>query len=188
MKSKLTLQFLVLAFGFLASGLTSGLAQETTIKTGQSLQIKVTGIPQEDQVALGGVLTIGDDGLLRLQYINPVKAIGLKPSDLAKRIEAEYKSAEIYTNPTVNILAADPEGTRFISVLGEVRQPTNVPYRPGMTVLDAIAACGGFSDFAKPKEIKLVSGGETRVLDLRKAGGADASIKIKIGDQIIVPD
>ena len=105
-------------------------------------------------------------------------------------IEQKYKAADIYTRPTVNVAqqtaGADP--TQYISVLGEVKLPQNVPFRPGMTMVDAIAACGGFTDFAKPKKVKLVSGGQSRILDLSNLGSAGAVTKLKVGDSINVSD
>ncbi len=190
MKSNLLARFLMIVCGILATGISGAFAQEAALRVGQSFIIRVTGVPQEDQLALTQQYTIGDDGLIRLQYIDPVRAVGLKPSALGKVIEDKYKAAEIYTKPTVNVTAdnAGNDPTSYVTVLGEVRNPSNVPFRPGMTVLNAIAGCNGFTDFAKPQKTKYISGSQERIIDLGKGGGSDAGIKLKVGDKIIVPD
>ncbi len=190
MNTKSILRFLLVVLGLAAVGSQAASAQEAALRIGQSFVLRVTGVPQEDQIALSQQYTIGDNGLIRLQYIEPVKAAGLKPSELARNIEQAYKGAEIYSKPTVNVTAGDPgqDITSYISVLGEVKLPQNVPFRPGMTILDAIAACGGFTDFAKAKNTTYISGATRRTADLRNASGADAGIKLKVGDKIVVPD
>jgi protein involved in polysaccharide export with SLBB domain len=190
MKSKMLARFLMIICGVLATGMSGAFAQEAALRVGQSFIIRVTGVPQEDQLALTQEYTIGDNGLIRLQYIEPIQASGLKPSALASVIEQKFKAAEIYTKPTVNVVAsgAGNDPTSYVTVLGEVKLPQNVPFRPGMTILDAIAGCNGFTDFAKPQKTKYISGGKERIIDLGKGGGADAGIKLKVGDKVIVPD
>ena len=80
MKSKTRFSLIMLVFGLLCTAVSGGLAQEAALRIGQSFIIRVTGVPQEDQMALTQEYTIGDNGLIRLQYIEPVQAVGLKPS------------------------------------------------------------------------------------------------------------
>lgn len=135
------------------------LANETVLKSGQSFALRIGGVPGEESAMLNQKFSISDAGLIRLPYLKEgVMAAGRKPSELARAIEKAYVEAEIYTQPTIQIDVSTEHTERFISVMGEVRAPRTVEYLPGITLLDAIAQAGGFTDFAYTKEVKLTRG------------------------------
>jgi len=171
----------------LSVGLSNVFAQEPVLKGGQSIALKITGVPQKDQADLNGLYSISDDGSIRLQFIGTVKASGLKPSELAARIESSYRSAEIYTKPTINISinGGDIENQRFVTIMGEIKTPRQVAFTSGMTASDAIAQCGGYTDFGDRRRVKLVRAGVEKTVDLRKVGGVDDA-KLQAGDRIVV--
>ncbi len=178
----LTLTALALLFG----GAQSLFAQESILKAGQSFTLKVSGVPAEDMASLSGIYSVGQSGTIRLQYLEPVRAVGLRPSELAAKIEKAYKTAQIYTKPTINIaLAQDTKSAQMVTVNGEVKAPRGVPYNVGMKMLDAIAQCSGFTDFADKKKVILVREGKRSEHDLRTAGGKSDAV-LKPGDQIVV--
>ena len=141
----------------------SAIAQESILQKGQSFVLRISGVPADEIALVSQKYGISDDGTIRLPYLKiAISAAGLKPSALARKVEAAYKQAEIYTQPTIQIDAsgAASGGERFLSVMGEVKAPRSVGYAPGMTILDAIAQCGGFTDFADEKKVKLTRGGK----------------------------
>jgi protein involved in polysaccharide export with SLBB domain len=167
--------------------LTTVQAQEQALRGGDQLTLDVKGVPDRDRVELQGVYTVGDDGAIHLPYIQPQKALGVTPSNLARKIEMAYRSADVYTRPSVTLQVAvmGPGNTQLVSVMGEVKAPNAVPYSPGMTVFDAITKCAGFSDFADPKRIKIFRGQNETVHDLSQVT-PEQDIKLAPGDKIIV--
>ena len=124
-----------------------------------------------------------------------IKALdGVADGNLARMIERAYVSGEIYTRPSIQV-TIDAQGTlRMIYVSGEVKNPQGVEYRNGMTVFNAITACGGPTDFADMKDVRLIrSGPDGRVQTipcnlkyLSRGTGNDP--QIKPNDRIIVPN
>lgn len=158
----LKLSSLFLAFCILLPGV--GLAQETVLQKGQSFGLRISGVPADEVALINSKYGISDSGTIRLPHLKvEIAAAGLKPSTLAKKIENAYRSAQIYTRPVIQVDSSAPGAgaqERFLSVMGEVKSPRGVGYAPGMTLLDAIAQCGGFSDFADKKNVKLTRGGK----------------------------
>jgi protein involved in polysaccharide export with SLBB domain len=137
------------------------MAQETTLKNGESFGLRISGVPIDEVQLVSAQYGISDAGTISLPYLKTaISAAGLTPSALARKIEAAYRGAQIYTQPTVQV-DSSTVGTaaqRFLSVMGEVKAPRSVSYAPGMTLLDAIAQCSGFTDFADEKKVKLTRG------------------------------
>ncbi len=181
------------SFMFVWLSLTSlpALAQgtEQLLRPGDSIIVRLSGVPAEEMAVVSNTYDIGDSGTINLPYIGEVRAAGNRPSQLQKNIEGAYKSAEIFTHPTVGVTLnnAGGGGTQVIYVSGEVKTPRAVPIAPNMTIHDAITSAGGPTDFAKMKAVKHTRGGVTSIRDLRKADNPDAQIPAQPGDKIHVP-
>ena len=135
---------------------------------------------------VNNIYTVDANGMVNMPYINKVRAEGLTPAQLASAIENGYKSARIFTNPTITIVM-QPQN-RFVNVGGAVRAPNRIPYTEDMTLLTAISASGGFNDYADQKHVRLLRGNEAKVYDVRqfrKDPGLDP--KLQPGDKIEVP-
>ncbi|MCB1099243.1 MAG: SLBB domain-containing protein [Verrucomicrobiae bacterium] len=107
---------------------------------------------------------------------------------LAKKIEKLYTDSGIYTQPTVVIALDSSVPTRFVTVAGEVQTPGDVAYRHDLTLLTAVSARGGFTDFAKVKKVQLIRGTEVTTHDLKQISiTPESDIRLKPGDRIVVP-
>ena len=138
-------------------------AQESVLKNGHSFALRIGGVPSEEVAMLSQKFTISDAGNVHLPYLEVgIRAAGLRPSELARAIERAYVDAEIYTQPTIQIDVKLEQDDRYVSVMGEVRTPRTIGYQPGITLLDAVAQAGGFTDFAYTKEVKLTRGQKVR--------------------------
>jgi polysaccharide export outer membrane protein len=93
---------------------------------------------------------IKENGTIMLMENQTFVAAGKTRGDLEQEIRARYVP-NYYRQLTVNIEL--PE--RYYFVAGEVRSPNKLIYTPPMTVLKAIAAAGGFTDFANKKNVKV---------------------------------
>jgi polysaccharide export outer membrane protein len=185
-----TLTTLVLATAALFVALPGAPAQEGVLRPNDRINLKISGVPTTDQSLVSGIYTISEAGTLNLPHLNstPVRAAGVERSALEKAIEAAYRQAEIYTNPTITInIDADSVTTRFVTVSGEVKGNGQVPYRDNMTIFEAISAAGGPTDFASMKSVGLIRNGKTTVHDLGKIRSNPAvNIKLQPGDTIHV--
>ena len=174
---------LILSF---VSAIASGAFAQATLRVGDPVEIKVGGVPNEEQMQVNNTYTVDANGSINLPYINKVKAAGLTPSQLAQSIEQTYRASKIYTNPTITILMQPT--SRFVNVGGAVRAPARVPFTEDITLLAAINAAGGFNDFADQKRVRLMRGNEVKVYDVRQSR-RDPSLDVKLrpGDRVEVP-
>ena len=80
-------------------------------------------------------------------------------------------------------------GDRFYSVDGEVRNAGPKPYLGKTDVVDAIAAAGGFTDFAKKSKVQLIHpNGKKEIINYEKAiDDSTYNRAVYPGDQVIVP-
>src|SRR3546814_10971203 len=76
---------------------------------------------------------------------------GLTPAQVATDIQK--KLGAYVRDPQVAVILTELRSHEYLSrvrVTGAVRQPISIPYRQGMTVLDAVLAAGGVNEFAAP--------------------------------------
>lgn len=133
------------------------------LRGGDTLIIRLTGVPTADQ----GIyeIKVDESGKISMPYVGNVQASSLTTVQLKKSIEDAYIQQEIFTNPNVTV---DLKEQRFVDVTGEVRMPQRVPYTKDLTALGAVAACGGFTDFANRRKVKLTQSGVTREFNAKE--------------------
>ncbi len=175
----------VLTFLLLAATAVAAHAQ-ATLRIGDPVELKISGVPADEQAQINNVYTVDASGTVNLPYINKVKADGLTPAQLAASIEGNYRSGGIYTNPTITIVMQP--SARFVNVGGAVRTPSRVPFTEDMTLLTAINAAGGFNDFADQRKVRVLRGKEVRAYDVRESRrDPSKDIKLQPGDRVEVP-
>lgn len=158
----------------------------TELRVGDSIEVKISGVPTEEQAQVNGLYQISSDGTINLPYINPIRAAGISPSRLASNIQDAYRQGQIYQSP--NIVVSTQNVARFVNVGGDVRRPSRVPYTADLTLLNAINAAGGFTEYANQRRVQLLRDGTTTVVDIRAIRrDPTADIVLRPGDQIEVP-
>jgi polysaccharide export outer membrane protein len=169
----------------LCAGILSAHAQ-ATLRIGDPVELRIAGVPAEEQQQVNNSYTVDAGGTINLPYINKVRAEGLTPAQLAASIEGSYRSSGIFTNPTITIVMQPT--ARFVNVGGAVRTPSRVPFTEDMTLLTAINAAGGFNDFANQRKVRVMRGNQVKEYDVRQSR-ADPSkdIKLQPGDRVEVP-
>jgi len=173
--------FLAVLFAFTLSA-----HAQATLRVGDPVELKVSGVPAEEQAQVNNMYTVDASGSVNLPYINKVRAEGLTPAQLAASIEGSYRSGKIYTNPTITILMQPT--ARFVNVGGAVRSPSRVPFTEDMTLLTAINAAGGFNDFADQRKVRVLRGRDVKVFDVRESRrDPSRDIKLQPGDRVEVP-
>ena len=137
------------------------------------------------------VVPVRPDGKISLPLLNDVQAAGLTPDQLAAKVTEDLK--KYVTNPQVTVIVTAINSQR-VYILGEVTRPGAFPLLPGMTVLQALSSAGGFTQFAKVKNIfvrRLQDGKESKYLfnykDVIGGKRPEQDILLKAGDTIVVP-
>lgn len=141
-------------------------AVDLRLRSGDSLEIRLGGVPLEEINQVTGVYTVDTEGFVNVPGVGKVRASGNSQSELQSNIEAAFKAQGIYTNPTVTVSV--PAGARFVNVGGEVRLPQRIPYTPDLTVLSAITAAGGFTEFAAQSRVRIYRGTKFSVINIRR--------------------
>lgn len=134
------------------------------------------------------------DGKISTPLVEDMVAVGKTPSKLARDIEVVL--AEYIRQPQVNIIVSNAVSTfSQVRIIGQVTNPQGIPYREGMTVMDAILAVGGLGPFAAGNRAKLVrnEGGKAtevriKLADLVNKGDLSQNLALRPGDVIVVPE
>ena len=134
------------------------------------------------------------DGKISTPLVEDVIAVGKTPSQLARDIEIVL--AEYIRQPQVNIIVSTAVSAYSqVKVIGQVTTPQAMPYREGMTVMDAVLAVGGLGPYAAGNRAKLVraEGGaqkeyKIRLADLVNKGDLSQNLALRPGDVIVVPE
>src|SRR5579859_5261490 len=103
---------------------------------------------KEDQ--LTRTVPVRPDGKITLPLINDVQAAGLTPMELAGVIRDGLR--KFINEPQVTVTVSEINSRR-IFVTGEVMRAGAFVLFPHMTVLQALSTCGGFTQFAREKNI-----------------------------------
>ena len=155
------------------------------IRTGDTLIVSLLDIPPEQQLT-EKQFVVRNDGAVNLPFIGSMKAAGKKFGEFERQVQTTYITKKIFNQVTVVVKAGD----RFYTVDGEVKGPSRQPYIGETTVIRAIASCGGFTEFANRRKVKVLRGtGETEIVDCKKAAENPKKFDRTIcpGDVIIVP-
>lgn len=163
-------------------------ADASTYKIGAQDVLKID-VWREDQ--LTRTVPVRPDGKISLPLLNDVQAVGLTPMELANAIREELK--KYITNPQVTVTVAEINSKR-IYVTGEVTKAGAYQLLPHMTVLQALSGSGGFTAFARIKNIYILrteNGKPTRVpfnyKQAIKGKNAEQNIELQSGDVVVVP-
>ena len=105
------------------------------------------------------------DGKISFPLLNDIQAGGQTPLQLKKKIEIKLKN--FIDNPVVTVTVTSPDSKK-VYILGEVVNTGEYPLVKSLTVLQAFALAGGFTEWASKKEIIL----------FRKEDGKDKTIRI----------
>lgn len=99
------------------------------------------------------MVPVRSDGRISLPLIGEVQAAGKTPKELESEIAKGLR--DYISEPEVTVIVQETKSRRF-SILGQVQRPGSYLLNGDMRVLDAIAIAGGFRDFAKVKNIRIL--------------------------------
>ena len=142
---------------------------------------------------LSVTVPVRPDGKISTPLVENMVAVGKTAPQLSRDMEGVL--AEYVRQPKVNIIITQAASvSSHVNVVGQVTHPAAVPYHEGMTVMDAILAVGGLSQFAsgnRSKIVRMENGHETtikvKVADLVNNGDVSQNLPLKPGDLLVVP-
>ncbi|NPA95734.1 MAG: polysaccharide export protein [Thermodesulfobacteria bacterium] len=156
------------------------------IGAGDVLSIQVWREPN-----LSGEFTVRPDGRITFPLLNDIKAQGLTPLQLKKKIE---KGLTKYISTPVVTVVVQSANSKNIFILGKVNSPGKYPLTGPTTVLQALAQAGGLAEWAKSDEIVIVRNENGKQIKLEfdydevsKGKHLEQNIILKPGDTIVVP-
>lgn len=131
------------------------------------------------------------DGKISFPLLNDIEAAGLTTMGLKKDIEAGLK--DYVENPFVTVTVRTPSSQKFY-ILGEIANTGEYDLLKDLTVLQAFALAGGFTEWASKKEIILLrhEDGKEKIIrvnykDIVKGQDFSQNVRLKANDTIIVP-
>jgi polysaccharide export outer membrane protein len=116
---------------------------------------------------LSTTAVVRPDGKVSLPLVGELEAGGNTVTALQEEIASKLE--RFLVNPQVNVIVKEVNSPK-VSVLGKVREPNLYPMRHRMTLLEAIAIAGGFTEFAK----------QDRVMVIRNAKGSVSRIRVNV--------
>ena len=186
-----------------ACATTSGSNQAPTINP-EAHAVSVYRIGVDDVVEvsvwhnpdLNAKVPVRPDGKISVPLIGDIEAGGRTPEEVSQSIQEKLKT--YIRDPQVAVILSELRSHEYLSrvrVTGAVRTPISVPYRQGMTVLDAVLAAGGTNEFAAADRTELFrkEGEATKAYSVRlnqilQKGDLSTNYPAQPGDVITVPE
>jgi polysaccharide export outer membrane protein len=159
------------------------------IGPGDTLQVFVWRNPD-----LTITVPVRPDGKISTPLVEDMVAVGKTPTRLARDIE---QALAVYVkSPEVNVIVTLPASVfSQIKVIGQVLHPQALPYRDGMSVLDAVLAVGGLGQFAAGNRAHIVRSDNGTQQDIKvkldalvNNGDMKQNVLLRPGDVLVVPE
>jgi polysaccharide export outer membrane protein len=171
---------------------TFSAVQDYLIGVEDKLQVDVWRNPD-----LSVSVPVRPDGKISVPLIGDVAAGGKKPEQVANEIK--LKLAKFIREPQVTVILIELKSHEFISrirVTGAVQTPMSVPFRQGMTVLDAVLEAGGLNEFSSPNRAQIYRKDENNIVqkydillgDILNSGALETNYMLRPSDIITVPE
>ncbi len=146
---------------------------------------------------LSAKVQVRPDGRITTPLISEMPAVGKTPAMLAD--DMKIALSQYINQPLVSVIVENFSGTysQQVRIVGATEKPASIPYRANMTLLDAMIAVGGLSEYAAGNRARLVrfdkdSGKQSefglRIGRLLKDGDTRANVRLEPGDVIIIPE
>lgn len=146
-----------------------------TLGSGDKVRVNVFG-----QADLQGEYVIDGAGFVQLPLIGQTKAAGITVAEFQKQVTEKLGNGYLI-NPNVDV---EVVAYRPFYIIGEVRTPGQYSYVNGMSVLNAVALAGGYSDRADKSEIYIRRNGASKEVEYP----ADETTKVSPGDIVRVSE
>jgi len=143
---------------------------------------------------MSGEYAVSEEGTINFPEIGVVEVRGRTPAEVETEIQTRLADGYL-VNPSVSVLVKEYK-SKTISILGQVRKPTTIPYAAGMSIVDAISQAGGFTQMAKKNVVKVTraptkpgSEATSFIVPVESiANGKAKNFYLRPGDTVFVPE
>jgi polysaccharide export outer membrane protein len=140
-----------------------------------------------------GAAVVRPDGCISAPGLGSVSASGRSAEALAEVLAGKLK--RWFRDPIVTVTVTQFRSRGDVFVLGQVTRPNPYPYRPGLTVTEALVLAGGptpDADLAHATLLRAADGEERSperidLSSLARAGEAAPHVLLERGDMLILP-
>lgn len=152
-------------------------AEAYRLGNGDDLRVTVFGEPE-----LSGDFQVDGTGEISMPLIGSVQVAGMTLPEFQAAVENRLRGGFL-VNPQVS---AEVTNYRPYFILGEVNRPDQYQFASGLTVMNAVAAAGGFTYRANRREVFIRSAGENaeRKVLLTTTLEVQPGDTIRIGERI----
>jgi polysaccharide biosynthesis/export protein VpsN len=167
------------------SAATSTMSSSTAyrLKAGDPVVIYLRGIGGQAGAEQQIEDIVDETGSVNMPYVGAIQAGGKTSTELEQTVQRAYIDQQIYKYITVNVVVP----SRSYYVRGEIRQPGRFQLMSRVTVVQAIAAAGGFTEFANPSKVEILRGTQRIRVDVAEfEKHPERDKELESGDVIIV--
>jgi polysaccharide biosynthesis/export protein len=196
MKTALTLMAVILFVGLSTASAQdkpvqtwSAKSQSTDYRIGAGDMIEISTWKEPDLSRKEVLVRV--DGKISFPLIGDIQAAGLTPVELTETIQKGLK--DYVTTPNVTVTITNP-GSQKVYILGEVLKTGEYPLYKTLTVLQAFALAGGFTQWASKDEILLLrkESGKEKIYkinykDIVRGRESENNLALQANDTIVVP-
>jgi len=172
-----------------AATAASAVAPDYRIGPGDTLHIFVF---QNEPLSV--TVPVRPDGKISIPLVEDMVAVGKTPSQLARDVEGALSKYVKTPKVNIEVLNALSVYSR-VQVIGQVKEPTALPYHEGMTVLEALLGAKGMTQFAAGNRARIsrtVNGKQQNVRVKLNAlvndGDLSQNLPLLPGDVLVVPE
>lgn len=169
----------------------SAASDQYIIGAGDQLSVFVYRNPDLSEASVA----VRPDGRISTPLIEDIMAAGKTPKALAHDIE--QRLTKFVQDPNVTVIVRSFVGPpdRQVRVIGEAVEPTAIPYREHLTLLDVMIATKGLTKYAAGNRAVIIRTDpdgkkrsiSVRLADLIKDGDISQNIEMQPGDTLIIP-
>jgi polysaccharide export outer membrane protein len=142
---------------------------------------------------VSGAILVRRDGKVSVPLMGDIQAEGLTPSELARQIRSAL--SDYISNPRVDIAVTEMRSQVASVIGGGVVRSGQVELQRNTRVIEAIAAMGGLTPFAKKRRIRILRNTPDGQVEYHfdytafvNGGAPESNFLLAPGDTIIVPD
>ncbi|MCD6388189.1 MAG: polysaccharide biosynthesis/export family protein [Desulfobulbaceae bacterium] len=153
---------------------------------GDVLEIQVWNEPD-----LSRTVNVRLDGVISLPLVGDVTVVGKPIPEITQVLEKRY--GDLIEEPTVTVILTESRSRKYY-LIGQVAQSGEFPLDSPISLLQAIARGGGFSEWAKKDRVGVVrrQSGKDSILKFNyetfvKGENLQQNFLIEPGDTIVVP-
>lgn len=133
-----------------------------------------------NEPTISGDYMVDGAGFLAIPVAGRVRAIGMTTTQLERQITTKLNSG-ILKDARVTVQVS---GYAPFYIRGEVKKPGEFPYKPGLTLGDAVALAGGYTYRADESRAYVRAAG----VGVETARSLDADRPVSPGDNIRIPE